>query len=188
MKILKQAKGLAWAQFLRWLHLGLCNHFFNKIPSFVLRHFILRYLYGVKIGKQTNIEMGVKFLSPERVKIGDNTVIHSDSLLDGRCGIEIGNNVDVGSQVNIFTLQHNIDDPSYGTEGEAVKVADYVVISGRSTVLPGVNIGVGAVIATNSVVTKDVAPYELVGGIPARHIRKRAALQTYKLNYRRYFH
>lgn len=184
----EKIKSLAIAQFLRWFHLSLFNHCFNRIPSFTLRHFILKYLYGVSIGKETNIEMGVSFLSPERIKIGDNTVIHSDCLLDGRCGIEIGNCVDVGSQVNVFTLQHNIDDPNYATEGGSVKIADYAIISGRSTILPGVHVGVGAVVATNAVVTKDVGPYELVGGIPARFIRKRSTLQTYKLNYRRYFH
>lgn len=142
----------------------------------------------MKIGHDTNIEMGIRVFAPQRIIIHDNSVVHFDCILDGRCGLEIGNCVDIGHQVNIFTLQHDIDDPRYGTKGGKVVIDDYAVIGGRSTILPDVHIGKGAVVATGAVVTKDVGPYEMVGGVPARFIRKRSEVLVYKLSYRRYFH
>lgn len=177
-----------WVIFLRFLHLGLYNRGMTMIPSFTLRHFILRTLYGMKIGQGTNLEMGVRVFSPQRIVIGDNSVVHFDCILDGRCGLAIGNCVDIGHQVNIFTLQHDIDSADYRTEGGKVAIGNYAVIGGRATILPFVTIGEGAVVATGAVVTKDVAPYALVGGVPARFIRYRERNLVYKISYRRYFH
>ncbi len=176
------------AIFFRDLHLGLYNRLFTYVPSFAFRHFVLRYLYGVTLGRCSNIHMGVRFLSPQKISIGDNSVIHFDCILDGRCGIMIGNCVDINHQVNIFTLQHDMDDSEYGSVGGPVKINDYAIISGRSTVLPGVTIGTGAVVASGGVVTKDVPEYTIVGGVPAQFIRERNPNLTYKINFRRYFH
>ena len=188
MKLIKKLRDAKWAQFVRWAHLGLYNRCLTFFPSFEVRHFILRYVYGVRIGRSTNIEMGVRVFSPQRIVIGDNSVVHFDCILDGRCGLEIGNCVDVGHQVNIFTLEHDIDDIHYRTKGGKVVIQNYAVISGRCSILPGVTIGEGAVVATGAVVTRDVAPYELVGGVPARHIRHRNRGLAYELSYRRLFH
>lgn len=158
------------------------------IPSFTLRHFILRAFYGMKIGHETNLEMGIRVFAPQRIVIGDNSVVHFDCILDGRCGLVIGSCVDVGHQVNIFTLQHDIDSPTYRTEGGKVTIGDYAVIGGRATILPRVTVGEGAVVATGAVVTKDVDPYTLVGGVPAHFIRGRERDLAYKISYRRHFH
>jgi acetyltransferase-like isoleucine patch superfamily enzyme len=62
-----------------------------------------------------------------------------------------------------------------------VTIGDHVWLSTRVTVLPGVSIGEGAVVAAGSVVTKDLAPYGLYGGVPARKIREREGPKTYRL-------
>lgn len=179
---------MKWAQFLRWLHLGIYNRLFTMFPSFTVRHFLLRRLYGMEIGYHTNIEMGVRFFAPQRITIGDNSIVHFDSILDGRSQLHIGRCVDIGHQAHIFTLQHDIDSPSYNTKGGAVVIEDYVIVGGRSTILPGVTLSEGSVIASGSVVTNDVAPYTLVGGVPAKYIRDRNQNLEYRLSYRRYFH
>lgn len=173
---------------LRWLHLAAYNQIIARVPSFSLRHCVLRCLYGMSIGHGTNIEMGVKVFSPERIVIGSNSVVHFGCLLDGRCGLRIGNCVDIGINVHIYTLQHDIDDPGYGTEGGQVEIGDYAVISGRSTILPGVCVGRGAVVALGAVVTKNVPDYAVVAGVPARHVRWRNPDLNYRINYRRLFH
>jgi acetyltransferase-like isoleucine patch superfamily enzyme len=188
MSILTTLKKSKTANFFRDMHLGLYNRLLTYIPSFRLRHFVLRYLYGLKLGRQSSVHMGVRFFSPQRIVIGDNSIIHFDAILDGRSGLTIGNCVDISYQVNIFTLQHDIDDPSYRAHGGPVKIADYAIICGRSTILPGVTIGTGAVVASGAVVTKNVSDYSMVGGVPAEFIRERSHNLTYKLTYRRYFH
>lgn len=170
-----------------YLYLGMWNHIFNKIPLFSIRHFVLRYFYGLHLG-ESSLHMGIVFFSPWKISIGSNSIIHFDAFLDGRGGVEIGDNVDISFGVKIFTEQHLMDSPLYETEAKRVMIGDYAVIGAYSTLLPGVTVGEGAVIATGSVVTKDVAPYSVVGGVPARFIKMRQCIPQYQLRFQRPFH
>jgi len=93
--------------------------------------------------------------------------------LDGRSNIIIGNNVDISSETNIFTWEHDIESPIFDSKGAPVIIGDWVYVGTRSTILPGVTIGEGAVVAAGAVVTKDVEPWTMVGGVPAKFIKKR---------------
>jgi len=128
--------------------------------------------------------MGVEFRKPKNIFIGHNCVINKKVLLDGRGGqIKIGNNVDIGQETNIWTLEHDVNDEYHKSIGADVIIEDYVWIASRVTILPGVKIGKGAVIACGAVVTKNVNSYEIVGGIPAKKIGNRNQNLEYKLNY-----
>ena len=101
--------------------------------------------------------------------------------------LRIGNNVSIAGEVRIYTMQHDIDDPEFReVEGDVV-IDNYVVIGTRVTVLPGVHIGKGAVVASGAVVTKDVEPYTVVGGVPAQFIRNRNKDLRYTLKFARLF-
>ena len=89
-------------------------------------------------------------------------------------GLRIGKNVTLGTEVMIWTLQHDYNDPKFGVKGGAVVIGDYAWLGSRSILLPGVKLGEGAVVAAGAVVTKNVDPFTVVGGVPAKVISKRA--------------
>ncbi len=181
-----------------------CCTLTGVIPSHTIRLFLYRYLYRVGIGKDSSIHWLARFNNPSGVAIGHNTVIGNDAFLDGRHKrsggsylrdffipgrrpIQIGNNVSIAGEVRIFTMQHDIDSPDFAEEEGDVVIADYAVIGTRVTILPGVHIGRGAVVGSGAVVTQDVEPYSLVGGVPAKHIRYRSKDLRYSLKFARLF-
>lgn len=182
------------------------------IPSHRIRLFLYRYFFRIKIGKESHIHWLARFNQPTGIEIGNNCIIGNDAFLDGRFPREqktgqkgnfstylkeflnpsyrplrIGNNVSIAGEVRIYTMEHNINDPDFHETGAPVIIEDYVVIGTRVTILPGVRIGRGAVVATGAVVTKDVPEYTVVGGVPAQFIKERNRVLRYKLDYGRLF-
>ena len=108
--------------------------------------------------------------------------------MDGRFDLNIGNNVNIAGEVRIYTLEHDIASPTFAGSGGPVTIQDWVYIGTRVTILPGVTIGEGAVIASGAVVTKDVAPWTMVGGVPAKFIKNRPVVKyTLDTKSRAYF-
>jgi maltose O-acetyltransferase len=137
-----------------------------------------------KAGKNFSILRNVAFLNINNIIMGDNSVVNSGCILDGRGGfLIIGNNVDIARESNIWTLEHDPNDDFHRTKWGDTVIEDYAWIASRVTILPGVKIGKGAVCATGCVVTKDVPPMAIVGGVPAKVIGKRTSLLKYELNY-----
>lgn len=124
---------------------------------------------------------GAEIGCPENISIHSNNIIGGNSVLDGRAGITIGSQVNLSSQVSRWTMQHDPQDENFGIKAGSVVVEDYAWLSYRSVVLPGVTIGKGAVVAACAVVTKDVAPYTIVAGIPAKKIGDRNPNLSYEL-------
>jgi maltose O-acetyltransferase len=149
------------------------------VPSHHFRRFVYRHLYGMRLGKGSIIHWQARFFNPSTIVIGEYCNIGNNVFMDGRRGITIGNNVATGSEVMIYTLQHDIDHPEFAVTGGPVVIEDYVYLGPRVVVLPGVHIGYGAVVAAGAVVTKDVPAYALVGGVPAKYLRER----SHDLNY-----
>ncbi len=84
-------------------------------------------------------------------------------------------------------MEHDVQSETFAETGAPVKIDDYVVIGTRVIILPGVTIGKGAVVASGAVVTKDVAPYAIVGGVPAVFIKERNHTLSYTLKFARLF-
>lgn len=133
------------------------------------------------IGERAHIYGGLEVREPQNVEIGNATIVGHNVILDGRSGIKIGPNVNLSSEVSIWTLQHDPQSPTFGTRGGQVVVDKNAWLSFRCTVLPGVHIGEGAVVAAGSIVTKDVEPFAIVAGIPARTIGVRTRDLRYDL-------
>lgn len=169
------------------------------VPSHTIRLFLYRTLFRIRIGKDSSVHWRAEFNQPAGVQIGHNTIIGNDAFLDGRMKnflsyrkahgrpLIIGNNVSIAGEVRIYTMEHDIDSPDFAEVGAPVVIEDYVVIGTRVTILPGVHIGKGAVIASGAVVAGDVAAFDVVGGVPAKHIRERAKNLHYTLKFARLF-
>lgn len=127
-------------------------------------------------GKNVNIEKGARICSG--ISLGDNSGIGENAWLLSD-GITIGNDVMMGPDCMMFTSNHrtdNLDIPMWHqgfTEVKPIVIEDDVWIGARVIILQGVTIGRGSIIAAGSVVTKDVEPYSIVGGNPAKLIKKR---------------
>jgi acetyltransferase-like isoleucine patch superfamily enzyme len=150
------------------------------VPSHHFRRFVYRTLYRMKLGKKSIIHWQARFFYPAGISIGDYCNIGNNIFLDGREGIRIGSQVATGSEVMIYTLQHDMESPTFDAVGGPVVIEDYVYLGPRSIILPGVTIGYGAVVGAGAVVTRDVPPYAVVGGVPAKFIRERSHDLNYK--------
>ncbi|MEM0046916.1 MAG: DapH/DapD/GlmU-related protein [Fervidicoccaceae archaeon] len=146
----------------------------------------------VKIGNR--VETGHRVLIREDTEIGDNSIVGTDTVIDGRVKIGerarietgvyippltiIGRNVFLGPRV-VFTN----DKYPVSTKWMGVVVEDDVAIGANSTIIAGVRIGRGSVVASGAVVTKDVPPNVVVAGIPARIISSRDEYERKKKEY-----
>lgn len=134
-----------------------------------------------RIGKDTNVHPTVVLRQGERIEIGDHCLINHNNVLQAgkQCGrIVIGNYVHTGANVMMFAFNHSIDDPDVPSKLQDYYDADVVIeddvwIGAGTVVVAGVTIGKGSVIGSNSVVTRDIPPYSIAAGAPARVIKKR---------------
>jgi maltose O-acetyltransferase len=153
----------------------------GKFPSHQVRKFFLR-LAGVKIGKKSFIHVGAKFFGYKNVTIGEGTIVGNGIFIDGRDKVVIGSHTDIASEVMIYNSEHDLTDPTFTAIEEPVSIGSFCFIGPRVIIMPGVNIGDGAVVAGGAVVTKDVPANTIVGGVPAKVIGERKlAKHNYKL-------
>ena len=143
--------------------------------------------YTYKIGRHSSIHRGARFYEPNKITIGDNCVIGPVCFLDGRGGIAIKNNCVLGGGTWIFTAEHDVNSPTFDVISSPVIIDDYVWTGSRALILPEVTLGKGCVVSAGAVVTKNVEPYAIVGGIPAKKIGERTKDLNYNPEYRMCF-
>lgn len=108
-----------------------------------------------------------------RLEIGNRTYINSGTSICAKQLVRIGENCAIGNYSLIMDTDfHSVEDHQLPGISRPVMIHDHVWIGARVTVLKGVTIGCGAVVAAGAVVTKDVPPYSVVGGVPAHLIRE----------------
>jgi acetyltransferase-like isoleucine patch superfamily enzyme len=155
----------------------------GHLPSHTLRRWVCACL-GFRYPASAVVYGGAEIRHPKNITIGEGSVIGKQAILDGRMGLTIGRRVNLSTGAWIRTLQHDLRSPDFADDGGPVTVGDYAWISCRAVILPGVTIGEGAVVAAGAVVTKDVPPYTVVGGVPARFVAERPRGLVYTLGER----
>lgn len=158
----------------------------GHVPSHTVRNYFYRRS-GLVLPRTSSIHWRAEFYAPERIVVGERCTIGDSAFLDGRSGLTIGDCVNLGSHVTIYTRQHDVDSPDFAEVGAPVAIGDHAWVASHAIVLPGVTIGEGAVVAAGAVVTKHVAPFAMVAGNPARFVRERSRELTYGLGYAKRF-
>jgi maltose O-acetyltransferase len=147
-------------------------HLTTYIPLHTIRNAVWR-LAGVKLGKRSTLHTGIRVFDPRGITVGEGTIIGYSCFIDGRDQVTIGDHTDIASEVMVYSSQHDLESVEFSAVSKPVSIGNYVFIGPRAIILPGVHVGDGAVVGAGAVVTKDVAPFTIVGGIPAKPIAER---------------
>lgn len=172
----------------------LTNNLITYIPSHTLRNAWYRHVLGWQMAPRATILMrqyiqmaGIRS-SGRKVIIGKGTVINHGCLLYTTGGIEIGQHVSISSGAWLMTGSHDMQDANFVDVYKPIIIGDRAWIGARSTILGGVTVGAGSVVMAGAVVTRDVPPCAVVGGIPAKVIRYRDLQNlAYELNFQPLF-
>lgn len=170
---------IKWSSFFVYI----TNNFVSRILFSNVRLWWYRHIMKYKIGEMSSILRDFKIAVKGNLVVGHNTVINNSCRFDNRFPIIIGDNVSITYGVSVFTKGHDIDDPDFRTKGASVIIEDYVWIAAYAVILPGVKLGKGCVVLPGSVVNKDVEPFHVVGGNPAKFIRERSRDLRYRLHW-----
>lgn len=169
----------------KWLLHGGGARFIDYNISTIPSNHIRKWLYAglsCEIEKKVIIHYKTEIRSPQKLKVGKGSIIGDNALLDARMGLEIGENVNISSNVSIYTLQHDHRSPTFACPQDRkmnVTIGNRAWIGSNVIILPGVTIGEGAVCCAGCVVTKDIEPYTVVAGIPAKKVNDRPKNLTY---------
>lgn len=184
----------------------LATYIISVFPSHYVRLFFYNTLFNVKIDYKSAIHMGTTFYgikpnipSPISKRINKylkydffspGLLIHSHSSIGNHCTLDcrgciyIGKNVSISPKVIILTADHDPNDQHFKYRTKETIVEDYAWLATGSMLLPGVTIGKGAIVAAGAVVTQNVPPYTIVGGVPAKKIGERSKHLSYIINYK----
>lgn len=141
-------------------------------PAHAWRAWLLR-IFGASLATDCHIYPGARIWAPWNlvcdvaVGIADGAVIYNPAQ------VRLGSHAIVSQDAYLCGATHDLDDPSFPMVSKPIVVGAYAWICARAVVCPGLNVGEGAVLGLNSVATRDLKPWTVYGGSPARPIRAR---------------
>jgi acetyltransferase-like isoleucine patch superfamily enzyme len=139
---------------------------------------------GIEIGENTIIMYGAvlhvynfRDIPHSMIRIGRDSLVGEYSVIRGQGGVSIGDRVYTSPFTQIIAVNHVFDDPNkpfidQGITAQGITIEDDVWLGSGAIITDGVRVGKGAVVAAGAVVTQDVSPHTVVGGVPARVIKK----------------
>lgn len=161
------------------IHEHVYNMLINKIPIHAVRLAWLR-LGGAVIGEGSSVWRNTEILGVDNLRIGRDSVIGWHCQVDARAGLVIGDHVCIASHVLIIAGSHDLQSSEFWSVSAPIYIDDYAWIASKALIAHGSHIGRGAVVTANTVVSKVIEPYKIVGGTSAKPMGER----NHDLNYK----
>jgi putative colanic acid biosynthesis acetyltransferase WcaF len=160
-------------QFLRvaW-SLGIWLVTLSPRPFFGWRRMVLR-LFGARVGTHVRLYSSSRIYMPWNVEIDDWAALGEEVFVYSLGKVRIGKNVSLSYRSHVCTGAHDLEDPALPLLKLPVCIEEGAWVGTEAFIGPGVTVGRGAVVGARAVVVKDVGPFDVVAGNPARFIRKR---------------
>ena len=147
------------------------NHKFNLAePESEEYYKLMHELFNNQIGEKSSVRNPCTVVEPNKVKIGKNSIVMNNALMMASGGIEIGDYTMVAAHAKLISNDHDLYDRRIITM-LPIKIGNHVWVGAGATILKGVTVGDHAIIGGGSIVTKDVPPYSIVVGNPAKVVK-----------------
>jgi putative colanic acid biosynthesis acetyltransferase WcaF len=141
-------------------------------PCHAWRAFLLR-CFGARLGSHCHIYPRARIWAPWNLRCGDAACIADDAEVYNHAPVTLDSHAIVSQQACLCSATHDMHDAAFPIVARPIRIGRRAWVCARATVMPGVSLGEGAVLALGSVATKDLAPWTIYGGLPARQIGMR---------------
>lgn len=146
--------------------------YFSPRPFFGWRNLLLR-IFGAKVGNNTHIYNTAYIYFPWNLEIGEYSSIGEYAFIYNLGSINIGSKVTVSQRVHLCAGTHDHTDPALPLLKPPIVIKDQVWVCADAFIGPNVSIGEGAIVGARAVVTKDIDPWAIMAGNPAKFVRQR---------------
>ena len=161
-RLVRAAWGIVYATLFR----------FSPRPLHAWRAFLLRS-FGAKLGANTHICPKARIWAPWNLVCADQATIADDAVIYNPERIELGSHAIVSQQAYLCGATHDYEDPAFPLVAFPISIGSYAWICARATVQGGVSVGEGAVLGLGAIATRDLDPWAVYAGIPARKVKAR---------------
>lgn len=144
-------------------------------PMHAWRAFLLR-CFGAKLGPHCHIYPGARIWAPWNLDCDEYASIADEAVIYNAATLFMGSHAIVSQQAYLCTATHNFDDPAFPMIASPIRLGRYTWVCARACVLPGVTLGDGAVLGLAAVASKDLEPWQVYAGNPAKRIKQRRRL------------
>jgi putative colanic acid biosynthesis acetyltransferase WcaF len=165
----EQLRRVLW-EFGRWLLI------LSPQPCYRWRRAVLRH-FGARVGREARVHQSTVIYMPWNVELGDWSAIGAGVFIYSLGRVRIGQRATVSYRAHLCAGTHDFTDPTLPLLKPAVTIADDAWVGTEGFIGPGVTVGRGAIVAARAVVVKDVEPFTVVGGHPAREIAPHPGLR-----------